>query len=297
VSLLHREIVVPGSTSNLGPGFDAIGIALEIFVRLRIAAVSPTSRGAIAWRFVDRPLDGENAIACAFQEMTAARPLDFPSLEIEVRSEIPMKSGLGSSAAAVVAGLRLYEALAGPQPLDDLLALATRLEGHPDNAAASLLGGLVVAAVAPDGRVSAVASPWPSRLQLIFARPRATLDTRRARAAVPATVSRADAVFNLQRAALFVQSIATGDTRVMREATRDRLHQPYRLALVPGLEQALALEHPSLCGVFLSGAGPAVGAIVTGDTAPVIALLEGVYRGIGLDADVGVIAVQQPFGK
>ena len=296
MSLLNREVVVPGSTSNLGPGFDAIGLALRLYLRVRIVGVHPDRRREISWRFVDRPLDGENAIARAFAALEVERPADFPALDVEVRSEIPMLSGLGSSAAAVVAGLRLYEAVAGPQPLDDLLALATRLEGHPDNAAPSLLGGLVVSAVAPDGRVAAVSVPWPGQLRLVFARPHARLDTHRARAALPASVPFADAVFNLQRAALLVQALAASDTRALREAFRDRLHQPFRMALVPGLEQALALDHPSLLGVFLSGAGPTIGAVVDGDDEAIGHLLRGIYRKIGLDADVGLIDVQQPFG-
>lgn len=297
MSLLNREVVVPGSTSNLGAGFDAIGLALRLYLRLRIVGVDERRRGTVTWRFVDRPLEGDNAIDQAFRAIQATRTIDFPTLDVEVRSEIPMLSGLGSSAAATVAGLRLYELLAGPQPIDDLLALATRLEGHPDNAAPSLLGGLVVSAVGADGRVAALSSHWPAELQLVFARPQARLDTKRARAVLPASVPFADAVFNVQRAALFVQALATGDTRWLREALRDRLHQPYRAPLVPGLEQALALEHPSLLGVFLSGAGPAIGAVVTDDGAAAVGLLRGIYRGIGLDADIGVIGVQQPLGS
>ena len=295
VSLLNREVVVPGSTSNLGPGFDAIGLALQLYLRLRIVAIDEKRRRNISWSFIDRPLTGENAIERAFCAIDAEQPVDFPALHIEVSSEIPMLSGLGSSAAAIVAGLRLYELIAGAQPIDRLLAIATRLEGHPDNAAPSLLGGFVVSAVADDGRVASIASRWPSQLRIVFGRPHVRLETSKARAALPATVPHGDAVFNLQRVAMLVQSIAAGDTRGLREALRDRLHQPYRAPLVPGLEQALALEHPSLIGVFLSGAGPAVGAVVDDDGENVVELLKRIYRGLGVDADVGVIGVQQPF--
>src|SRR6186997_2275610 len=139
-----EEIVVPGSISNLGPGFDALSVAVEVYLRLRIVEVHPEEPGVLDFRFVDAPLVGENRIEVAFRKAEARFGDPTPGLKLEVRTDIPMRAGLGSSAAATVAGLRLYEHFTFPRHVPDLLAIATEIEGHPDNATAALLGGLTL---------------------------------------------------------------------------------------------------------------------------------------------------------
>jgi homoserine kinase len=293
-----HEIVVPGSTSNLGPGFDALGLALDITLRLRLVSAGDGPPGQLQWRFRDAPapVPAENAIERGFLAVVPAGDREHvPALVVDVESDIPMRAGLGSSAAAAVAGMRLYEAVVGPVGRQRLLDESARLEGHPDNSSASVLGGFVSACVGPDGRVSAVSRPWPRDLRLVVATPEATLATSVARRALPREVPLSDAVANVQRAALLVQAIAAGDRRALREAFRDRLHQPYRLALVPGLERALAFEHPSLYGVFLSGAGPSIAAVVDDDGAAVQGMFEELYAEIGRPGTVRTIDVRQPF--
>jgi|EndMetStandDraft_5_1072996.scaffolds.fasta_scaffold07251_4 homoserine kinase len=290
------EIVVPGSTSNLGAGFDALGLALSVYLRLNVTIEGPDDRQGdphVTFRFGGMTLDGENSIERALRAAAARYGTTLPSITVDVSSDIPLKAGLGSSAAAIVSGIRLYEAIAGPLPIEDVLTLASDLEGHPDNTSASILGGLVTSCQA-DGKVLAVATPWPAAIRVVVATPLVPLETKVARAALPDAISREDAIFNVQRTALFVQAIAAGRYDVVREALRDRLHQPYRAALVPGLERALAFEHPKLLGVFLSGAGPSIAALTDGPCPEIDTLFHALYQELGLACTVRALDVHQP---
>ena len=304
--LIGREIVVPASTSNLGPGFDAVGLALQLYLRLRVVAADDARAAPVAWRFLDSPaypggtLRGENYLARGVRALAGGDGATRPALTVEASSDIPVRAGLGSSAAAIVAGLRLYEAVAGHCPTDDLLAAAAALEGHPDNTSSALLGGFVVSCLTAGGRVVALGAPWPEELAVVVATPALELETRRAREALPAAVPFGDAIANVQRAALLVQALHEVDRVRQRaalgEALRDRLHQPYREPLVPGLREALALRLPSLVGIFLSGAGPSVAAIADGaDGAAAVAdALERLYAGLGVPVSVRPLRAHQP---
>ncbi len=273
------EISVPASIANLGPGFDTLAVAVRLYLRVR-AEVVP-GHNQLQFRFLNAHIDGENYIERAFLFLAQQRRADFPSLNIEVETEIPTKSGLGSSAAATVAGLRLYEAIAGPLPTQGLLNAACALEHHPDNVAAALLGGLTASCQLPDRSVSAVRMQWPAGLEFIVLTPHAALSTIESRKVLPEWVPREDAVFNLQRLALLLTSLQRGDFSLLREALNDRLHQPFRQALVPGLERALAVQHPDLLGVCLSGAGPSIVALATRNFDEIGSLLRESYYGVG----------------
>lgn len=266
------EINVPGSIANLGPGFDTLAVAVRLYLRLRARVVTGSSE--LRFCFANGPLDGENYIERAFRFAARQRGQPFPSLAVDVHSEIPMKAGLGSSAAATVAGLRLYEAIAGPLPMQGLLNAACALESHPDNVAAALLGGLTISCQMPDRSAFAVRMRWPQELRFVVLTPELGLATTAARSVLPKRVAREDAVFNLQRVALLLQALQSGEFSLLREALHDRLHQPFRKHLVPGLEVALSLEHPDLLGVCLSGAGPSVVALAREDTSAVEELLK-----------------------
>src|SRR2546428_2879651 len=136
-----NEIAVPASIANLGPGFDTLAVAVELYLRLYVAAVSPDDGDKLEFDFVDQKLEGENYIERAFRFLADAGGKRFPSLHIQVRSEIPMRAVLGSSAAATVAGLKLFEKMTRPLSTSDLLSAASGLEGHPDNVSAALLVG------------------------------------------------------------------------------------------------------------------------------------------------------------
>jgi homoserine kinase len=289
-----HEIVVPGSTSNLGPGFDALGLALRIYLRVRIAAVRHDGRGELRFAFAGGAPDGENAIARALRQIADERRLTLPSLEIEVENDIPVKAGLGSSAAAIVAGLRIL------QTFDDgfgdaaLLEAATRLEGHPDNVSASVLGGLTASAE-DDGVVVSSCAPWPADIAIVVATPDLGLSTKAARVVLPERLTRADAVHNIQRVALLMQALATGEHGLIRHALSDRLHQPARASLVPGLDEALRFEGDGVLGVFLSGAGPSIAALTPRSSHDhVESRFTDLYARLGLRCTVRRLEAHQP---
>lgn len=288
------EIVVPGSIGNLGPGFDALSLAVQLYLRVRVLAVLPDEPDTLRCDVVGAPVAGENRVMTAYRQARAAVGVTAPGLHVEVRSDIPWRAGLGSSSAATVAGLRLYERVTGARPVEDWLQLACAIEGHPDNAAAALLGGMALSCRCDDGRVVARAWSWPSQIRVIVATPGIEVATERARAVLPASLSLADAIFNLQHALLLVHAIRDGRPDDLRRALEDRWHQGVRAPLAPGLTEALALRHPALLGVCLSGAGPSLVAFATGSGAPVIALLEDLYRQLGIRGTVRALAVHQP---
>jgi homoserine kinase len=239
----RRLVRVPASSANLGPGFDAFAAALALHLELE---VSETGRFAVKSE-LPVPQGRENLCVRAFARLHP--PDDFA---FRIRSEIPMSGGLGSSAAAIVAGLMAADHLF---ELDaDLLALATELEGHPDNAAAALRGGFAVCA---DGE--AVRFDPPAGLEAVVVVPGESVPTAAARAALPAQVPLADAVFNTAHGALLMLGLARGDWDLVARGLADRLHQERRAHLFP---RAFALlgraRELGALGATISGAGPSV---------------------------------------
>ncbi len=250
---------VPASSANLGPGFDSLGIALRTYLTCRFSRSSKLSikcsgRDAALISSGEDNLIWQTALTVASRARRA-----LPAAEIEIVNEIPLGKGLGSSAAAITAGVILGARLLDlewktPRILDE----AARLEGHPDNVAACVLGSVVVSAVEPGGIARAIRLEMPPNFNLAVVIPNFVLPTKEARAVLPDAYSRADAVFNIQRAALLTAALATGDASVFPTALDDRLHQPFRAQLVPGLSEILRLRAPGLLGCTLSGAGPGV---------------------------------------
>jgi homoserine kinase len=242
--MMRRRLVrVPASSANLGPGFDCLAAALSLHLELE---VEETGRFAVETD-LSVARGRENLCVRAFERLHPAEDFTF-----RIRSDIPLSGGLGSSAAAVVAGLMAADHLF---ELDaDLLALATELEGHPDNAAAALRGGFVVCA---DG--AAVRFDPPTGLEALAVVPAEAVNTRKARAALPAQVSLDEAVFNVAHASLLTLGLARGDWDLVGRGLRDRLHQDRRGPLFPRSLQLIerARELGAL-GATISGAGPTV---------------------------------------
>lgn len=291
---MRRDIErrVPASIGNMGSGFDALSAAVRLYLSVK-ATWDPDVPGPLTFDFGDLSLEGENLIERALLAANDRFGTRAPSMHVEVRSEIPLRAGLGSSAAATVAGLRLHEAVHGRRPLEDLLGIATAIEGHPDNAAAALLGGLVGSCQRDDGSVTALSSPWPDAVRFLVLTPDVQLSTARARQVLPDRIDRADAIFNLQRVALLLQSLERGRHDLLREALRDRWHQPYRQPLVPGLEAALAMEHPDLLAVCLSGSGPSIVALAESNVASVAALFAKTYEPLGIPFRIRTLSAHQ----
>jgi homoserine kinase len=239
----RRRVRVPASSANLGPGFDAMAAALALHIDVE---VEETNSFAVRTD-LDVPRDRDNLVVRGFERLHPADAFTFT-----ISSGIPLSGGLGSSAAALVAGLvaadHLFELDA------DLLALACELEGHPDNVAAALHGGFVICA---DGRVARL--PAPAGLEAVLVVPHASVRTEQARAALPPEVPLADAVYNAAHASLLTLGLATGDWELVGRGLRDRLHQPRRAHLYP--RSAALVEHAGELGALgatISGAGPAV---------------------------------------
>jgi homoserine kinase len=256
---------VPASTANLGPGFDALGMALSLYSWIEMAEADD-GRDRIELfgkELTGLPAGGDNLIWQAAKRVFDEAGAPMPALHIALYTDIPLARGLGSSANAIVGGLAAANALIGsPLPAARLLEIASSLEGHPDNVAACLFGGIVAASW--DGaRAEHVRIEPPPNLEVLVAIPDFTLRTERARHALPDTYSRADAVFNIGRSSLLVAALAAGRLDLLKFAMQDRLHQPYRAALIPGMAKILAEapEHGAL-GAALSGAGPTMLAFV-----------------------------------
>ena len=290
------EVRVPASTSNLGAGFDCFGLALRLYLTAR-ATVLPESTERCRVRSVGEggglPRTSENLIYRAMRATAEREGVPLPSVRLAVRSEIPQGRGLGSSAAAVVAGIKLCAALCGFELADaTLLRYAAEMEGHADNAAASLRGGWVTTCVGEDGGVLAVRRRWPPELKVVAVSPHVSLETTRARAVLPRFVEHADAVYNLQRAALFGAAVEARDYELLWEATRDRLHQPHRRTLVNGLADALSTPRvPGLAGLALSGAGPSVLALAFDNFDEVGQTIASGFRRHGVGATIRLLAV------
>lgn len=254
-----RIVRVPASSANLGPGFDALGVALNIHLECRYAignrlTIRVSGRDANLISPREDNLIWQTALAVA-----ARAHMSLPPVSLEIVNEIPVGKGLGSSAAALTAGVIIAEDLLELRwKPGRILDEAARLEGHPDNVAACVLGSMVASAVEAGGLTRAVRLEMPEKFDVAVVIPNYALPTRESRAVLPECYSRADATFNIQRATLLVAALATGDSSVFPTALDDRLHQPFRAQLVPGLVEILRLRAPGLLGCALSGAGPSV---------------------------------------
>ena len=290
---LAGEVVVPGSVANLGGGFDTLGVAVRLYLRARIVDVRDDGGTKLIVTRSAPPVSGSNAVERAFEALARRLAARTPTCFVEVDSDIPMAAGLGSSAAASVAGLRLFERVAGPVPDAVLLGTAASVEGHADNAAPALFGGLT-SVVENEGRDPvALRWSWPEELRLVVATPLVGLATAKARAALPEAMPRRDAIFNLQRVLSLVHALQAGDFDQLREAVRDRWHQPARAALVPLLQDVLAIDDPDVLGAFLSGAGPSVALLARRDFRRLEQMLAGLYERSGCAATIRTLDVHQ----
>lgn len=262
------SVRVPCSTSNLGPGFDFLGLALslELHVRMRPASTGAEHELArLAGTASDWPRGPENLLLRAYDLARERLGAERRPMSFEVDSQIPLARGLGSSGAAVAAGL-LLGAHAAPRAagIAELLAWGLELEGHPDNSSAALAGGCTLAVPRPGGGVVLVRQELSPELGFVLAWPDVRLATRRAREVLPREVSFADAVENPRRLALLLEGLRRADPELLRLGCDDRLHVRYRLPLIPGGEAALAAARDAgAWAATISGSGSALIAITS----------------------------------
>ena len=291
---MEFQLRVPGSTSNLGPGFDTLGLALALHNRLRIRTTPKPgltlSIAGIGEEILPRDENNLFYRSAAAAAGRAGKPL--PGLHVVMENHIPLARGLGSSSTAIVAGIMAANVLSGePFSLSEMLDLATELEGHPDNVSACLYGGLTVCSLA-DGHVTCIRARPPEGLRVVVAVPRFELETEAARKALPGQVSHSDATYNVNHACLVTAALLIGDLQALRIGMSDRLHQPYRAPMVPGFDQVLAAAHTAgALGACLSGAGPTMLAFTTGETAQVEAAMVEAWAAEGIGAEARALEI------
>ena len=287
---------MPATTANLGPGFDCLGMALDLWNELEVefgedAEVFVEGQGSS-----ELPSDRTNLVYSTMEYLFVQGSVRAPKLRVHCYNQIPLKRGLGSSAAAIIGGLMVADLLLSRMEgsegrchtKEELLNMAAHLEGHPDNVAAALLGGLQLVAREDDTLLSAQV-PIPDEINAVLYIPEMTIATERARAVLPDSVSREDAVYSMGRTALLVNALAAGRLEHLRVATRDRLHQPYRQKLFPAMKVIFeaALKAGAL-GVFLSGSGSTILALTAGREMTVAYEMAEAARQTGITGNVKV---------
>ena len=279
-SLIGRtvEVEAPATIANLGAGYDCLGLAVDLPLRVTVDATEPATDPSTIDLTVEGdcigelPEDRSNRFVVALEAGLAesgAQVLQGVGWRVRMSNPIPLARGLGSSAAATVAGLVAACGLLDRSIDEDaVLRLATHIEGHPDNVAPALLGGLV-ASIALDGGVEAVRLEPPKDVVIVVWIPERKLPTSEMRRVLPDEVPRADAVANLARVAVGVAGLAAGRTDLLRLLTEDRLHEPYRAAVYPELPRLVAAAREAgALGAFLSGAGSTIAALVDANDEP-----------------------------
>ncbi|WP_225886984.1 homoserine kinase [Nodosilinea nodulosa] len=268
------SVTVPATTANIGPGFDCLGAALTLYNRFRFTlleqrpgVVAIEVRGLEAERVVT---DASNLAYKAFASYFHERGLAVPAVAIAIDLNVPLARGLGSSSTAIVGGLLGANALCDA-PVDQaaLVEMAIALEGHPDNVVPALVGGCQLAVANDDGTATLCPIPWHAGVIPIVVIPDFELSTAEARRVLPAAYSRADAIFNTAHLGLLLRGLESGRADWLRVAMGDRIHQPYRQALIPGYDTiARAAIDAGAYGLVISGAGPTLLALAPVEVAP-----------------------------
>jgi homoserine kinase len=277
-------IRVPATTANLGPGFDCLALALDLWNECTIRAVEDGFHVEVSGEGAGiLPADEHNLIVQAFFETYRRAGKAAPDgLGIRCQNRIPLGSGLGSSAAAVLTGVMAANAFLGePFVSHDILRITAELEGHADNAASALYGGLVVNFIDARGDLK-VHKLSCAVNQVVVVLPEFQLSTRAARQVLPDKISLQDGVFNLGHAVLTVEALRSGNYELLLQAMEDRLQQPYRLGLIPGADAAIQAASNLGAPAALSGAGPGVVAFPHGNPGPVISAMQSAFKSVGL---------------
>src|SRR3974377_1213028 len=255
------RVLVPATTANLGPGFDCLGMALSLYneIEVRPFHTPPDSTDIVEIEgegAAELPCDDRNMIVYGMHRVFARAGITPPLFTLKTINHIPMMSGLGSSSAAIVGGIVAgNELIDRPFTRDDLLTLATEMEGHPDNVGPALLGGLIVAVATASLPVITQVEVPP--LEAVIVTPDLRVATDEARRILPPMLSRHDAIYNIGRAALVVQALSKGDFDLLGRAMDDRLHQPYRKHLIKGYDDVVsAAKEAGASPVPLRGSGP-----------------------------------------
>ncbi len=282
-------VAVPATTANLGSGFDAVGMALELENCFTVDLSASDFSVEVAGEGAESISRGrDNLFFTAMEQVYRVKGMALPPCSLSIKNCVPTGRGLGSSATAIVGGLTAANHLLGDflEP-SALIDLAAGMEGHPDNVAPAVLGGVVIATGGSQGHFHVLQLPHPAELEAIVAVPDFELPTSRARSVLPHSVPFSDAVFNGSRAALLGAVLATRQWELLHAAMEDRLHQNYRQKLVPGLSEVFAAARAAgALGVAISGAGPAIVALATGGSARIGEAMKAAFASAGVDSRI-----------
>ena len=302
------SVKVPASSANLGPGFDCLGMALPIYNTITIEEtvlpgtgieinVMTEDENIVEMTFDNIPKDENNLVYKDVEMLYNSIGQEPSELKINIQTGIPITRGLGSSSSIVVGGLLAANKLLG-NPADEaaLLAIATEVEGHPDNVAPAILGGVVLATQEDDATLSYCKLDWPEEWDITVCIPDFQLSTEIARSILPKEVSMQDAIFNAKHLALLVQAINTKDAKLMKVAMKDRLHQPYREKLVPGMREIMEVfkHEDGVLGCVLSGAGPSLLIVSCNyDLDKIKSTVKDIWEGQNIKSDIRTLKVEE----
>lgn len=291
---------IPASTTNLGPGFDVLGLALQLYSTVTLEITGCRTEVVISGIDVDKiPSTPEHiafqAVQSVFQQSGVRQP---KGLKLSIANGIPAIRGLGGSGTAILGGLLTANVLCGtPFSDSELLNFATAIEGHPDNVAASLYGGLVVS-VQEDKHIHTIQLECDPTLHVVLAIPEFTLSTQKARDILPKTVDFTDAVYNISRSSLLVACIATGKLEMLPAAMKDKLHQPYRSSLIPGFDGVVeAAIDAGAHSIALSGAGPTIAAYCLNNMDEVGNRMQNVFKQHDIPCEIQVLGTDLEGAK
>jgi homoserine kinase len=299
------SVKVPATTANLGPGFDCFGLALPIYNTVTVEETVMPGSGIIInivnetndMELFSIPTDENNIVYKAVELLYNSIGQTPSELKITINTNIPVTKGLGSSAAVIVGGLIAANELLG-RPADEaaILSIAAEIEGHPDNSTPAILGGVVLSSLEDDGSVVYRKLKWPEDWNITVCVPDYELATNIARSVIPEKVPLSDALFNVKRTAMLIQAINTEDKELMKYALDDKIHQPYREKLVPGMKdikEALKYEE-NVIGVVLSGAGPSLIVISQGNNINKIKdIVSKVWLGLNVKSEILTLPVEE----
>jgi len=287
------RIKIPATTANLGPGFDTLGMALDVY---NVVEVKEEGKG-LNIRIIGLgegilPTNQENIVYQAAEKVFQKVGIYPKNIQLNLTNNIPLSRGLGSSAAAIVGGLVAGNLITGNHlPLEEILKLATKIEGHPDNVAPALLGGLVISCMEGDEVVYLRLEP-PQELKAVVAIPEFHLSTEKARQVLPKEVSLQDAIFNTSRVALLIAALTTANWEMLHYATQDRLHQSYRSSLIPGMAEVFKESRKAGAkAVTISGAGPSLLALATENTEEIARAMENTFSKHQIKSDVQIMNI------
>lgn len=294
------KVRVPGTTANCGPGFDTVGIACTIYSDLELILskkgnltieIDGAGKGCI-------PTDKNNIIYQAVQAVLDKVGASYQGIHLKLYNNIPLARGLGSSAAAIVGGLVAANAATGNVlTKQEIFTMATRIEGHPDNVAPAIFGGITISVM--QGEQPSYLRFLPDKkLSMVVAIPAFNLSTHTARQVLPETITMKDAIFNISRVALLIGALCKGEFHHLQYALEDKLHQPYRQQLIPGMQQVFqAAVAKGAYGAALSGAGPCLIAFTESNCNEIGSAMVQSFADSGVKADYTILTIDTEGAK